>query len=157
MNVDENYQCDHYSFYTVQKQIKLMFSHVELYMQYISCLYCKVSECFHTQISFWPYSLFLKMPVGHIHSAPSSVSCLGPLADKTYNWWRRTYPHSHQRTHQDWRTAVRCANNKMWSQDPGRADHQDSLDWPTVIMSLDFILREKGFYSSYFSMVGRSQ
>jgi hypothetical protein len=127
MNVDQNCQCDHYSFYTVQKHIKMMFSRVELYMQYFPCLYCKVSQCFHKQIMFWVYSLVLKMPVGHIHFDPSSVSCLGPLADfRTYNWWRWTYPHSHQRAHQGWRTAEGCAHTKMWSQDPGRADHQDS-------------------------------
>jgi len=133
MNVHQNYQYDHYRFYTVQKQIKLMFFHVEWYMQYISCLYCNVSECFHKQILFRVYSLFSKMPVGHIHCAPSSVFRLGPLADfKTYNWWRWTYPHSHQRAHQDWRTAVGCAHTTMWSQDPGMADDQDGLDWPTV-------------------------
>jgi len=131
--VDQNYQCDHCSFYTVQKQIKMMFPHVELYMQYFSCLYCKVSKSFNKQILFWTYSLVSKMPVGHIDSDPSSVSCLGPLADfRTYSWWRWTYPRYRQRAHQDWRTAVGCAHTKMWSHDSGRADHQDSLDCPTV-------------------------
>jgi len=133
MNVDQNYQCDHCSFYTVEKQIKMMFSHVELYMQYFSCLYCKVSKCFHKQILFWTYSLVLKMPVGHINFHPSSASWFGPLADcRTYNWWRWTYWHSHQRALQDWQMAVGCMHTKMCSQDPGRVDHEDSLDWPTV-------------------------
>ena len=51
------------------------------------------------------------MPVGHIHSDSSSVTCLGPLADfRTYNWWRWTYPHSHQRAPQDRHNSRVCAH-----------------------------------------------
>jgi hypothetical protein len=44
MNVDQSFQCDHHSFDTVQKQIKIMFSHVEFYMEYFPYMYCKVSK-----------------------------------------------------------------------------------------------------------------
>jgi hypothetical protein len=85
------------------------------------------------------------MPVSHIHFDPSSVSCLGPMADfRTYNWWRGIYPQFHQRAPQDWRTAVECVHIKM-SQDPAKG-------WPPrvltgqmlVVMSLWLDFRREG-------------